>query len=214
MRALAAAIDAVGQELAVGAERADLEGEVPLAFSAGRCFCLQRRTVKEQLLAPTRHVLAKVGLVLRAGSGPEVVLILADLIGFLEVELGLRAPLDLTKEGLAERSERRHRGIGVGVLALEILDDVGAEGSVSLGLVAKPEVVVLERLAVTGGRMRISRRYGAARPPERAPIATTIKTDWTTAQTAEFRIFTLLVESSSSRNNAMRKRARPRSGSS
>ena len=104
----------------------------------------QRVEVERDLLGRVGGALAAVDRILLARLGPRVVQPAPEGVRDGLVVL-LDAGQHLAVERLAERGGRLRQRLGVGVLRLQVGDDVGRV------LLAQPGVVVLERVAVDDG---------------------------------------------------------------
>ena len=157
-RVLAAAdgVDAVHQQVVVGAHAASANGEVVVAFSHGRL-------VEHHLfLCVHGSFLAARERVFLAFLVPGVVPVALVQDGHALVVL-LDAPHDLVVDLRLQGFRRRHHGLLVGVLSLEVRHHFLGLGvglfRLFLGVAqAHPEIVVLKLQAVDVGGVRLLRR--------------------------------------------------------
>ena len=118
----------------------------------------KRVEIEEELLGSIHAALAAahVGVLLPLFRA-RVIKVLADARRHTEVGL-LDAAEHLRVERLLQHLGRLHHLFGVGVLALQVLDDL------RVALLPEPEVVVLEGVAVDVGGVRLLRRDRRLRP--------------------------------------------------
>ncbi len=148
--AVAVVVDGVGQQVRVVRDRVGRHRGVVVPL-------VQLVEVERDLLGRGHRALAaRVDRVLLALDGARVVEVAVLAVGHLRVGL-LDATEHLFVELGLQVGGRLHHGVGVGVLGFEV------RGHVRVGLLAHPEVVVHQLLAVNVGGLRCLLRRGRRR---------------------------------------------------